>query len=119
MAENEVGTLVVMNAGGVKQPIGVLTDRDIAIRCVASGLDCDVTQVSQVMSKPAYTMDEDTPIEEAITMMARTATRRLVVTRAGGELAGILSLDDVLDLLVAEARSIGQLLDRQQPHLTA
>jgi len=83
---------------------------------VAGGLDPDETPVSQIMSKPVYSVDEDTPVEEAVAMMARAATRRLVVTTPRHALVGILSLDDIVDLLAREARSISRLLERQQPH---
>jgi CBS domain-containing protein len=44
--------------------------------------------------------------------MASAATRRLVVTAADGRLVGVLSVDDVLDLLIEEAKSVGRLLRR-------
>ena len=119
MAEHEVGTVVVVEADGAPEPIGMVTDRDIAVRCVAGGLDPAKTPVSKIMSKPVYSVDEDTPVEEAIAMMARAATRRLVVTGAARGLAGILSLDDIVDLLATEARSIGRLLEKQEPRVSA
>jgi len=119
MADHEVGTVVVIEPDGVREPIGIVTDRDIAIRCVAGRLDPDTNPVSRIMSTPAYSVNEDTSVEEVIAMMARAATRRLVVIGDRHEVVGIVSLDDIVDLLVTEARSIGHLLERQQPHLSA
>jgi len=45
--------------------------------------------------------------------MARVGTRRLIITGKAGHMAGVLSLDDVLELLVDEAQAIGRLLARQ------
>ncbi len=119
MAVNGVGTLVVLEVDGLTRAAGMVTDRDIAIRCVAGGLDPDKTPVSKIMTAPARSVDQHTPIEEAVSAMARSATRRLVVTDEAHQAVGILSLDDVLDLLVREAGSIGRLLEKQTPHIPA
>lgn len=115
MLRNEVGTLVVVEGHGDNHPVGLLTDRDITLRCVAGDLDPDKTTIATGMTAPVHLVGEDTPIEEALGRMARVGTRRLVVTGAEGRLAGILSLDDVLDLLVSEAKCIGEVLEKQQP----
>jgi CBS domain-containing protein len=119
MAENDVGTLVVVNGKASHGTIGILTDRDIAIRCVAGGLDPDATPVSKIMTQPVRAIDENMPIEHAIQRMAEAAARRLVVTGKHDELVGILSLDDVIDLVVGELAPIGRLLEQQQPHIPA
>lgn len=119
MAEHGVGTIVVLEGDGVSRAIGILTDRDVAVRCVAGHLDPDTTPVSKVMTSPVELVDEHTPIEEAVAAMARGATRRLVVTDGEFRAVGVLSLDDVLDNLVGEAHSIGRLLDKQKPHVLA
>jgi len=51
--------------------------------------------------------------------MAAAGTRRLVVTGEGGRVAGILSLDDILDMIVRETTAIGRLLEKQQPRIPA
>jgi len=117
MAVNDVGTLVVLDAGGHNEAVGIVTDRDIAIRCVAGDLDPDTTNVSQVMTQPVVTVDEFTSVDAAIAKMAANGTRRLIVTGEGHRLVGILSLDDVLEMLVAEVGPIGRLLEQQQPHI--
>ena len=110
MAEHAVGTLVVLDEQ--RRPVGMLTDRDIVLRVIASGKDPAATSIGDVMSHPIVRADEDTPIEDGIARMASAATRRLVVTDADGRLAGLLALDDVLDLLIEEAKSVGRLLER-------
>jgi CBS domain-containing protein len=119
MKEHDVGTLVVLEHEGAKTVAGIVTDRDIALRCVAAKLDPDTTPVSAIMTKPVRAVDEDMPIDDVITRMAEAAARRLVVTGKDGHLVGILSLDDVLDLLVGEMVPIGRLLERQAPHVPA
>jgi CBS domain-containing protein len=119
MADNDVGALVVVSGNGALRATGIITDRDITTRGVAAGLDLDRTPVSQVMSTPVQSINEATPIEQALARMASTAMRRLVVTGEHDRPVGILSLDDVLDLLAVEAGAIGRLLSKQQPHVEA
>lgn len=119
MSVNDVGTLVVLDAGAHQEAVGIVTDRDIAIRCVAGDLNPDLANVSQVMTQPVASVDEFTSIDVAIAKMAANATRRLIVTGEGHRLVGILSLDDVLEMLARELGPIGQLLEQQQPHMPA
>ena len=116
MAENDVGTLVVLEAAGVRA-VGMLTDRDITIRAAAEGLDLDATPVWRIMTTPVQGVHEATPLEQALARMAASGTRRLLVTGDVGRPVGILTLDDVLDLLSAEVGAVGRLLERQQPHI--
>jgi CBS domain-containing protein len=120
MAEYDVGSLVVMREEGRgSRAVGLITDRDIAVRCVGARLDPDQTPVSQIMGTELHTVSDDMSIDEALARMAGVGTRRLVVTADGGRPAGILTLDDVLSLLAREAGAIGQLLEKQQPRVPA
>lgn len=112
MALNGVGTLVALEGD---RPVAIVTDRDIALRVVAEGLDPDLTPVSAIFTTPLRSVHESTPIQEALALMASGGTRRIVVTGDHAELVGILALDDVLDLLIQEAEFIGRILDKQQP----
>ena len=117
MADNDVGTLVVSTPNGILQAVGIVTDRDIVLRGIAGRYDLDNTPISKIMTTPVDWVYEGTPVEEAIHKMATTATRRLVVTGPGERLVGILSLDDILDQLVGEIQSVGELLRKQTPHV--
>jgi CBS domain-containing protein len=108
MREADVGSVVVLDAE--RRPVGILTDRDVALRCVAEGRDPDATRVAEVMSAPVVCVRESTPIEQALGQMVGAAARRLAAVDDGGRLAGILALDDVLELLAEEASAIGRLL---------
>ncbi len=119
MAANDVGTLVVLEAADGAKPVGILTDRDVAVRCVAAERDPDETRIAEVMTRPVQYVDESLPVEDAITRMASVGTRRLVVVGEAGRLVGVLSLDDILDLLAEEAGAIGRLLAKQQTHVPA
>jgi CBS domain-containing protein len=117
MAEFDVGTLVVLKEDHGSRAIGIVTDRDIAIRCVAEKLDPQETQVAQIMTTPVEAIAEETPIEEALSKMASAGTRRLVVTADGHRVAGILSLDDIVGHFVGQSAAIGRLLEKQEPRI--
>jgi CBS domain-containing protein len=111
MGRHDVGTLVVIDEDAI--PTGILTDRDIALRCVGRSLDPDATEVADIMTAPVSTAGEHLPIEEAVGRMAGAGTRRLVITDSSDRLVGILAMDDVLDLLVEEASDLGRILRHQ------
>ncbi|HSR40902.1 MAG TPA: CBS domain-containing protein [Longimicrobiales bacterium] len=119
MTEHNVGTLVVLNGQG--KVVGILTDRDVMTRCVAPELDPSTTSVGDVMSESPRTVHESTPIEEVLDRMASTGVRRLVVTGDSADMIveGVISLDDVIELLVEEATAIGKILEKEEPRLNA
>lgn len=119
MAEYDVGALVVLKEDRGMRAVGILTDRDIVVRCIAEQLDPANTTVSEIMTTPVFTVRDETPINEAVAKMASAGTRRLVVTAEGERVAGILTLDDVLGDMVWEASAIGKLLQKQQPQVPA
>lgn len=119
MADYDVGALVVLKEDRGAKAVGMITDRDIVLRGIAERLDLDDTNVSEIMSKPVYSVRDDTPIEEAVAKMASAGTRRLVVTAEGDRVAGILTLDDVLEGIARETAAIGKVLQLQQPQVPA
>jgi len=120
MRTSHVGDVVVVeNRNGRHVPIGIVTDRDIVIRCVAPGLDPDRESIGSVCSRPVHCVDEQTPVEDAIQQMAKAETRRLVVLGESGRPVGVLSLDDILELLADEAGAMGRLVAAQQGSVPA
>ena len=115
MAEYNVGTLAVVDDSGTA--IAIVTDRDVTLRAVAAGHDPETTPVSVIMTREVRTVDEAVPIEQALKTMAGAGTRRLIVTGPEGKLAGLVAIDDVLELLAEEVESIGKVLRREQPRL--
>lgn len=117
MHSRKVGTLVVVNEA--REPIGLVTDRDLAVRVLAEAADPIGTTIRQVMTRCVYTVRENTAIEEALRIMRAGQCRRLPVVDAAGQLAGLISLDDILDLLTEEFKTIGELLREESPHSLA
>jgi CBS domain-containing protein len=77
------------------QLIGVLTDRDIAIKVVAEGKDPQTTKVRDVASKDTVTIDPQQDLDEALRLMAQHQVRRLPVVEEDGKIVGIVAQADV------------------------
>lgn len=111
MRAQGVGTMVVTDEN--MRPEGIVTDRDIVTRCVASGLTAESTTVADVMSTEVVTVRDETSIEEALRMMADGVVRRLIVVDADDRVVGVLSLDDVLDGILSATDEIGRIIRTQ------
>jgi CBS domain-containing protein len=75
--------------------VGVVTDRDVAIKVVAEGKDPQVTKVTQIASSNLVTIDPQQDLDEALRLMAQHQVRRLPVVEEDGKLVGILAQADV------------------------
>ena len=114
MREHNVGTVVVLDER--KKPVGVVTDRDLVLRVMAERRDPARTPVMHAMTVAPRSISETTPIELALGIMRSGKFRRIPVVAEDGSLAGILALDDVLELLAEEFQEIGGLLAAVEPH---
>ncbi len=99
LEKHNVGSLVVVEG---KTPVGMVTDRDLAIQVTANGRDPHKVTVETVMSAPVHTAPEDIGLVEAVDIMAEHAIRRLPVVDGDGQLVGLITLDDVLTLNIVE-----------------
>ena len=117
MHQRSVGSLVILD--GTKRPVGIVTDRDLVTRVIAAGLDPETTALQEVMTATPCTVNEDEPIESALKKMRQGPFRRLPVVDDQHVLVGLVSVDDILDLLVEEFIDIGDLLKRETPRAAA
>lgn len=113
MNARNVGTLVVVDARN--RPVGILTDRDLALRVLGEKRDPLTTEVRDVMTRGLRAVAEDTPIEDALAAMRARGVRRLVVVNEERELVGLVSLDDFLALLAEEFGVLGGLVAAASP----
>lgn len=96
MDKNKVGCVVV--TAGKDRPIGIITERDLVVRVVASDLKPSKVAVKEIMSTPLITIGPDETLNEAGRMMSRLNIRRLGVMYKG-ELVGIVSSKDILSIM--------------------
>lgn len=92
LARHNIGALPVCDASGAL--CGMVTDRDLVIRCVASGKNPAVTPVRQVMTGRVLSVKPDMDVSVAAHLMGKEQVRRLPVTE-NGKLCGMLSLGDL------------------------
>ena len=92
MRERNIGAMPVCDPDG--RLVGMLTDRDIVIRCIASDRNAAETRVADIMTTGAVVAETKEPLEDALQRMEREQIRRLPVTE-NGRLVGMLSLADV------------------------
>ena len=87
-----VGSLPVCSHGGRLR--GIVTDRDIVLRCIAAERDPATTPVGDIMSRRVVSIAPDEDVREAARLMAQEQVRRLPVTDEG-KLVGIVSIGDL------------------------
>mgnify|MGYP001561123166 CR=1 FL=1 len=88
----DCGVIPIGDSGEV---VGIITDRDIAMRVVAEGKDPSKIHVDEVMTKKVYSCDEEDKIEDAAKKMREHNVVRLVVTK-GGKVTGIVNAAELL-----------------------
>jgi len=99
MREQHVGALIITEGGASDRIVGIVTDRDIVLKAVASGAQPEYTAVADVMSSSVMAIDENAGLTDAIQTMSTHGVRRLVVTRDGQEIVGVVSLDDLIEAM--------------------
>jgi CBS domain-containing protein len=94
MLTNDCGCIPVVDADS-NRIVGLITDRDIAIRAVAAGKDPVRTQVSEAMSHAVVVLPSETPIEQCLLLMEENQVRRAPVVDQNGRLIGIVAQADI------------------------
>lgn len=112
MRKDGVGCLVVVQRG---HPTGIVTDRDLALQILPRGQDPDGVKVDDVMSRPVITIPESAPVAQAGRVMRANALRRLPVVDGRGKLVGIVTSDDVFQLIAGELSRLRDAIAPQRP----
>ncbi len=117
MRQYHVGDVVVVaDKDEEKVPVGILTDRDIVIELVAEQVDPEGVSVGDVMSEPLLIINEGDELLGTIEQMRGKGVRRAPVVGKKGELVGILTLDDLLEVLSEALNDLVLLTGREQRH---
>lgn len=95
MGEKKIGSVVVTRDS---KPVGIFTERDLMTKVIANGMDMKKVKIADSMSSPLVTVDEETPVKDAIILMAGRRIRRLPVTRKD-QLVGIVTGTDIFSFL--------------------
>jgi CBS domain-containing protein len=108
MRTHHVGSLVVVEerSAGERLVVGMITDRDIATAVVAAERDPHAFRTGDIMSRDVLTAREQDSILDLLAVMRRKRVRRVPVTGPGGELLGIVTLDDILEVVADQMRAL-------------
>lgn len=120
MRRHHVGTLVVVDQvnGGKRVPVGIVTDRDAVVEVMATGLDPNAITVGDIMDQELVTARENEGVLETMQIMRYKGVRRLPIVGKAGELIGIVSIDDLLEVLAEEFSELAKIFAREQARET-
>jgi len=103
MVEKNVGCLLVLENG---KPRGLLTDRDIVVRCIAKNIDVDDCTVENILSESPKFVKETDGFFDVIRTMKEAGVRRIPVVDGNGKAVGIVSFGDILSVLGEELYTV-------------
>ena len=110
MRDRHVGAVLVTEDGSGDRPVGIVTDRDIAIHAAAEGRSPTSCTIEDVMTPAVVTVPQTARVSEALELMRARGVRRLVVVNETGGLAGFLSLDDIIEAMSVDLAAVGAVL---------
>jgi len=115
MRRHHVGDVIVVDnqQEGLRVPLGIVTDRDILVETIALDIDAKLFTAADLMTTPVTTVLEEAGLNEALAIMRGKRVRRLPVVNRAGSLFGILTADDVLNLIASELSMIAGLIVEQ------
>ncbi|ACV12401.1 putative signal transduction protein with CBS domains [Halorhabdus utahensis DSM 12940] len=111
MDAEDVGSVVITDDD---TPVGIVTDRDLAIRVLGKERDRTETTAADVMTADLKTIEADAGFYEATNLMSDAGIRRLPVTD-GDELTGIVTADDLTELIADEEQQLASTIRAQRP----
>ncbi len=112
MDDSHVGSVVITDDD---EPIGIVTDRDLATRVIGDGMDPAETTASDVMSEEPTTVEHTAGFYKATELMSEHGVRRLPVCDDNGKLTGIITADDLNELLADEHAQLSGVIQAQRP----
>jgi CBS domain-containing protein len=114
MRQRTVRSLVIVN--DAREPIGIVTDRDLIGQVLAKGRNTADTLLRDVMTPNPQTISEDASIETALARMREGRFRRLPVVGTDKKLVGLISVSDIMIQLGNEFTQINLVFEREGPH---
>ena len=117
MRSQHVGDVVVVEGqDGHWIPVGILTDRDMVVALIAEEVALNAVSVGDVMSFELVIARESDSLYDTIEHMREKGIRRMPVVAENGSLVGILTVDDVLDLLSEQLSALVRLVASERRH---
>lgn len=115
MRDDHVGCLVVVESkNDTRKPVGMITDRDILVEVLSEGIPLEKVSVGDIMSSDLIAAQENEDVFEAIQTMRRKAIRRIPVVDPGDNLLGIITMDDLLEVVTEEIKDLSGIFSRER-----
>lgn len=115
MRQYHIGDVIVTrNDGGKRVPLGIVTDRDIVLSVVAPDLPAATLTVGDIMGQQLATAGEEEDLFDIIQRMRNIGVRRMPIVDSDGALIGIVSIDDIIEVLAEEMTELARLVAREQ-----
>ena len=117
MRQYHIGDVVVTRLeNGRRIPLGIVTDRDIVIGVVATDLAPNTLTIGDSMGTELATAQESEDVFDAVQRMRNKGVRRMPIVDANNDLVGIVSIDDIIEILAEEMYQLAHLISREQIH---
>jgi CBS domain-containing protein len=114
MKQHNVGAIVIVkDREADKTPCGIITDRDIMMHLLESDSHNLQSPAKDVMSTPLLTVRKEQGISEVISAMTEKGVRRAPVVDEQNKVIGMIAIDDLVQLLASELKSLSNLIHRQ------
>jgi CBS domain-containing protein len=115
MRNSHVGDVVVVDQpNGERIPVGIVTDRDLAVEVMALEADPAVVKAGDLMGPALVTAAEANDVYETAELMRLKGVRRVPVVDAHGGLVGIVTLDDLLKVIGEQLTLLGRVISRER-----
>ena len=111
MRDEAVGSVIITDD---ERPVGIVTDRDLVVKVFADGIVPPSVRAADVMTEGVVTIEADADALEMCRRMADASVRRMPVVE-DGELVGIVTLDDMVQLLAEELQQIAGVIAAESP----
>jgi CBS domain-containing protein len=110
MRDADVGSVIVTEAG---RPLGIVTDRDLVVRVIATGGDAEKLTVRDVMSRKPIFVSQSRDVGYVLELMRDMAVRRIPVVDDHQQLVGVVALDDIVLALSSELASVAETIRKE------
>jgi CBS domain-containing protein len=115
MRRHHVGSVIICEEmHGHNRPVGIVTDRDLVVEVMATSVDEAGVSAGDIMSYELLTAREQDGLWEVMQRMRARGVRRVPVVDKDGGLLGILTADDIIELLAGELGDFAQVIVREQ-----
>jgi CBS domain-containing protein len=112
LTEVGIGSIVIEEE---MRPVGIVTDRDIAVRVAARDRPANEVTAAEIMTEDPVTVRDDAGLFAVTETMREHGVRRMPVVNDEGTLVGIITLDDVMQLLATELDNLAAVIEAESP----